>query len=113
MSKRGSYIGGHTIVGPHTGWFSGVGKKRKAKKKKTKAKKALTKFARIEEEEARLEAFRRQRREESQVRLKKLPDASESAMSSARTRARMTDVEVVRKARTRSVLKRGKTPSKG
>lgn len=35
MSRSGSYIGGHTVIGPRSGWFS-KNKKRVFKKKKTK-----------------------------------------------------------------------------
>ena len=31
MSKKGAYIGGHTIIGPRSGWFSFRGRKRRKK----------------------------------------------------------------------------------
>jgi hypothetical protein len=103
MSKRGSYIGGHTLVGPHTGWFSGVGGKRKAKKPASKRgpKKAVL----LAEAEAEREATRMERRQANQERVAKLPEAEESALLSRRTRARMSTVEVVRKTRSQPVLK--------
>ncbi len=110
MSKKGSYIGGHTLVGPHTGWFSGVGGKRKSKK--VKSKKGPTRLERIAAEEAGRESLRQARRAENETRLAKLPEAEESALLSRRTRARMAKVDVVRKTRTRPILKLNNVPTK-
>lgn len=34
MSKRGTYLGGHTTIGPRSGWFTKVGAKRLTQKEK-------------------------------------------------------------------------------
>ena len=109
MSRRksGSYIGGHTIVGPHTGWFSGVSrsKKRAAKKAESKSKKSKGRLARIIEQAEAEEEFRRQRRELTQARLKSHKQSvDQPASSDSRANARMSRVTVVRKKRARPVL---------
>src|SRR5262245_11827306 len=32
MSKKGKYLGGHTVIGPKSGWFSGRAKPRSEKR---------------------------------------------------------------------------------
>ena len=110
VSKRkgGSYIGGSTIVGPHTGWFSGVGgnRKRTAKKAVSKNKKRKQRLARIIEEAEAQEEFRRQRREMAQTRLKLHEQVEDQPVPvDHRANARMSRVAVVRKKRARPVLR--------
>jgi hypothetical protein len=86
MSRRGLYIGGHTVIGPGSGWFSGTTRK---KPKATKPRRPLTPEQIAErQDEQRLAAEQRQeikrKNRESQRREQQAAAARRAAKRVAR-----------------------------
>jgi hypothetical protein len=84
MSRRGSYIGGHTVIGPSSGWFS----KPRIKRKKTGVEKsAITNAERQKRQEIRLKE--KKKRKEKARREQQLISAERAAKLAASKAARL------------------------
>ena len=74
---RGAYIGGHTVIGPGSGWFSKSKPKIKAKKPKPLGSQEVAKPQKAKEEECRqAEEQRRRAKEEKRERQRKAEEAA-------------------------------------
>jgi len=109
MSRRGSYIGGHTVIGPGSNWFSKkkpVTLEQKAKQERAKERERAALELRREENKKKRERAEREReaaraRKAAKIAARNTPEArAERALQAAAKRAeqeaKMAKITVVR-----------------